>query len=135
MLHGDLILMIVSVGVVLIAIIVIMLLKEIKNLKLIITELIDINTKIRKKTLDHSQDIPRLIRAVDLNVRDISNIKEQMKQVHHWLGEVLNISNLIPNEDKGISAAWIVDELRQRRKWNEELESRRIDDEEYYKGD
>ena len=116
-------------------IIVIAILTEIKSLKQIIKELVDINKKLRDKDKKYSQEIPRIVRAIDLILEDISNNKEQIGQLHKWLGTVLNISNLIPNESEGIDAACIIDELRERVKWAEEVEKQNIDEENYYKGD
>ena len=116
-------------------IIVIAILTEIKGLKQIIKELVDINKKLRDKDRKYSQEIPRIVRAIDLILEDISNNKEQIGQLHKWLGTVLNISNLIPNESEGIDAACIIDELRERVKWAEEVEKQNIDEENYYKGD
>ena len=115
-------------------IIVIAILTEIKGLKQIIKELVDINKKLRDKDKKYSQEIPRIIRAIDLILEDISNNKEQIGQLHKWLGTVLNISNLIPNESEGIDAACIIDELRERVKWAEEVDKQNVDEENYYKG-
>ena len=116
-------------------IIVIAILTEIKGLKQIIKELVDINKKLRDKDKKYSQEVPRMIRAIDLILEDISNNKEQIGQLHKWLGTVLNISNLIPNESEGIDAACIIDELRERVKWAEEVDKQNVDEENYYKGD
>ena len=116
-------------------IIVIAILTEIKSLKQIIKELVDINKKLRDKDKKYSQEIPRIVRVIDLILEDISNNKEQIGQLHKWLGTVLNISNLIPNESEGIDTAYIIDELRERVKWAEEVEKQNIDEENYYKGD
>ena len=115
-------------------IIVIAILTEIKGLKQIIKELVDINKKLRDKDKKYSQEVPRMIRAIDLILEDISNNKEQIGQLHKWLGTVLNISNLIPNESEGIDAACIIDELRERVKWAEEVDKQNVDEENYYKG-
>lgn len=116
-------------------IIVIAILTEIKGLKQIIKELVDINKRLRDKDRKYSQEIPRIVRAIDLILEDISNNKEQIGQLHKWLGTVLNISNLIPNESEGIDAACIIDELRERVKWAEEVDKQNVDEENYYKGD
>lgn len=113
---------------------VIAILTEIKNLKQIIKELVDINKKLRDKDKKYAQEVPRIIRAIDLILSNVSNNKEQIGQLHKWLGMVLNISNLIPNESEGIDATYIIDELRERVKWAEEVEKRNVDEENYYKG-
>ena len=115
-------------------IIVIAILTEIKGLKQIIKELVDINKKLRDKDKKYSQEVPRIVRAIDLILEDISNNKEQIGQLHKWLGTVLNISNLIPNESEGIDATCIIDELRERVKWAEEVDKQNVDEENYYKG-
>ena len=116
-------------------IIVIAILTEIKSLKQIIKELVDINKKLRDKDKKYSQEIPRIVRVIDLLLANDANTEKQMSQLHKWLGTVLNISNLIPNESEGIDAACIIDELRERVKWAEEVEKQNIDEENYYKGD
>ena len=113
---------------------VIAILTEIKNLKQTIKELVDINKKLRDKDKKYAQEVPRIIRAIDLILSNVSNNKEQIGQLHKWLGMVLNISNLIPNESEGIDATYIIDELRERVKWAEEVEKRNVDEENYYKG-
>ena len=115
-------------------IIVIAILTEIKGLKQIIKELVSINKKLRDKDRKYSQEVPRIVRVIDLILKDNSITKEQMAQLHKWLGAVLNISNLIPNESEGIDAACIIDELRERVKWAEEVDKQNIDEENYYKG-
>lgn len=113
---------------------VIAILTEIKNLKQIIKELVDINKKLRDKDKKYAQEVPRIIRAIDLILSNVSNNKKQIGQLHKWLGMVLNISNLIPNESEGIDATCIINELRERVKWAEEVEKRNVDEENYYKG-
>ena len=115
-------------------IIVIAILTEIKSLKQIIKELVDINKKLRNKDKKYSQEVPRIIRVLDLILADNANTGKQMAQLHKWLGAVLNISNLIPNESEGIDAACIIDELRKRVKWAEEVDKQNVDEENYYKG-
>ena len=122
----------VAVG--LIVIIVVAILVQLKSLKLSIKELIDINKKLKNKDKKYSQEVPRIIRVLDLILADNANTEKQMSQLHKWLGAVLNISNLIPNESEGIDAVCIIDELRERVKWAEEVEKQNVDEENYYKG-
>ena len=133
--YDSMLIAVLFIAVGLTVIIVIAVLTEIKGLKQIIKELVDINKKLRDKDKKYSQEIPRIVRAIDLILEDISNNKEQIGQLHKWLGTVLNISNLIPNESEGIDAACIIDELRERVKWAEEVEKQNIDERNYYEGD
>lgn len=77
----------------------------------------------------------RVLTVIQSNAEDIKNLKKQMGQVHKWLGDVLGISNLIPNKEEGIDATFIIEELQQRVEWAKELERRQINEEEFYKGD
>jgi|GEM_PF-6798010 len=78
--------------------------------------------------------IARILIVVQSGADEIVCLRQQMNQVHQWLGEVLSISNLIRSEE-GIDNTTVIEELRQRVKWAEEEEHQRVDDRDYYKGD
>lgn len=75
----------------------------------------------------------KVLNIVQLNANDINQLKLQMEQVHTLLGQVLNVSNLIPSEGKTDTASRI-EELRQLVKFSEELAKHKIDETNYYKG-
>jgi hypothetical protein len=67
----------------------------------------------------------------------IECLEAQMAQVHHWLGDVLQISNLIRCEtgENNIDTIDVVRILRERVEWQKEIESRQLDDSNYYQGE
>ena len=64
---------------------------------------------------------------------DIECMKLQMAQVHHWLGEVLNISGLIEPEPLNMDDTNVIEELRQRAVWAKEAQKNKTEDD-YYNG-
>ena len=61
---------------------VIAILAENKNLKQIIKELVDINKKLRDKDKKYSQEIPRIVRAIDLILTNDANTVKRSNEVH-----------------------------------------------------
>ena len=61
---------------------VIAILAEIKNLKQIIKELVDINKKLRDKDKKYSQEIPRIVRVIDLILTNDANTVKRSNKVH-----------------------------------------------------
>ena len=61
---------------------VIAILAEIKNLKQIIKELVDINKKLRDKDKKYSQEVPRIIWAIDLILTNDANTVKRSNKVH-----------------------------------------------------
>ena len=61
---------------------VIAILAEIKNLKQIIKELVDINKKLRDKDKKYSQEILRIVRVIDLILTNDANTVKRSNEVH-----------------------------------------------------
>lgn len=78
--------------------------------------------------------VTKILIVVQSGAEEIVCLRQQMNQVHQWLGEVLNISNLIRSEE-GIDNTVAIEELRQRVGWAEQIERQRVDDRDFYKGD
>lgn len=76
----------------------------------------------------------RIFMAMQLNAQDIASLKGQMNHVNKWLGDVLNISNLMHNEENK-EVTNIIEELRQSVEWAKEIEKQKVDEQNYYKGD
>lgn len=133
--YGDLFLLAGAIAVMFNTYLIIHLLKEIKELKRVNKELVDRNKKLNKVNGIWRFDAPQILRVTELNAEEIKCLKEQMDLVNKWLGDVLNISNLIPSKESGIEATDVIEELRQRRKWYEELQEKQIDESNFYQGD
>jgi hypothetical protein len=67
----------------------------------------------------------------------IECLEAQMSQVHHWLGDVLQISNLIRCEtgENTVETADVVELLREKIEWQKEVDLQSQDNSNYYKGD
>ncbi len=133
--YGDLFLLAGAIAVMFNTYLIIHLLKEIKELKRVNKELVDRNKKLNKVNGIWRFDAPQILRVTELNAEEIKCLKEQMDLVNKWLGDVLNISNLMPSKESGIEATDVIEELRQRRKWYEELQEKQIDESNFYQGD
>lgn len=108
--------------------------KEINDLKKANLSLSKENIRLKKKNSVWRVEAPRILRIGELNASNIKDLNEQQQLLNKYLGQVLNVSNLIPNKELGIEASDIIEELRQRVRWNEEVEAQHHDEEEYYKG-
>lgn len=92
--------------------------------------------KVEKELSILRATITRIFAVIDSNAGSIVLLRQQMNQVHGWLGEVLSISNLIRGEGEDrIGSKEVIEELRDRVRWENEREKRQIDENEYYKGD
>ncbi len=110
--------------------------KELKNLRKINELLGKVNGGLAKENKVWRVDAPKILMIGEINADDIKCLKEQVALINRWLADVLNISNLIPSKEAGIEASDIIDELKQRIKWNEEIANQRDKDESiFYKGD
>lgn len=133
--YADLILLMMTIIETLTIFLVIMLLNKVNRLERINKLLQSRETSIVTENVGWRTIIPKAIRVSTLNAEDIKSIKEQQALVNRWLGEVLNISNLIPAKEYGIEVSDIIEELRQRVKWQEEIERQQLNDSDFYKGD
>lgn len=98
-------------------------------------DIISSSTKLNKETTKYRIRIPKILTVVEANADDIGRLKQQMNQVHEWLGSVLNISNFIPDKNNQIDSSPVIEELRERVKWSEELEKQKKDETDFYNGD
>lgn len=105
--------------------------KEIKKLK----KTDEINARINVRNSVWRIEAPKILKIGELNANSIKDLSEQQQLLNRYLGEVLNVSNLIPNKELGIEAIDIIEDLRQRVKWHAEIEAQKIDEDNYYKGD
>jgi superfamily I DNA/RNA helicase len=134
--YADLILLIATTVEALTILVVILLLIKVDNLEKINKRIIKRNITLRDENIGWRSTIPRTIRVGEANAKDIKTLSEQQQHLNKFMGQVLNISNLIPNEELGIEASDIIEELRERVKWAEELEKyKETDEENFYKGD
>lgn len=133
--YADLVLLIIVVTIFLLLLLVIILLNKVNNVEKENKSLRLQNTTFRTQNIFLHNTHLKMLQVVGLNVEDIKSLKQQMALVNKWLGEVLNISNLIPNKEQGIESSDIINELRQRINWYEEVGKYRIDDSDFYKGD
>ncbi len=132
--YADLIILILGLGLVIAIILIVFLFKAVNLLqsenKLIKRE----NRKIKSENTIFHTTISRILQVIQSNADEINCLRQQMNQVHQWLGEVLSVSNLIRSEKDGIDSNIVIEELRQRVKWAEEKKAQRIDDDDYYEG-
>lgn len=108
--------------------------KEINALKQANRHLSEENKRLNKKNSVWRIEAPKILRIGELNADSIKDLNAQQQMLNKYLGDVLNVSNLIPNKELGVEASDIIEELRQRVKWNTEIEAQHHDEEEYYKG-
>lgn len=132
--YADLILLISAIVQLLTMILIIALLKRVYKVENDNKNLRTENTKLYTKNVYLSTTKNKVFRAIALNAEEIECLKSQMALVNRWLGEVLNISNLIPNKEQGIEMSDIIEEWRQRIKWSEEI-NQDLDDDDFYQGD
>lgn len=132
--YADLILLISAIVQLLTMILIIALLKRVYKVENDNKNLRTENTKLYTKNVYLSTTKNKVFRAITLNAEEIECLKSQMALVNRWLGEVLNISNLIPNKEQGIEMSDIIEEWRQRIKWSEEI-NQDLDDDDFYQGD
>jgi len=87
-----------------------------KKNKILITN----NTKLKKENNTLRFSIPRLIQLAEQIVDNDKERKIQVQQIQGYLGEVLEISNLIGFDNKDLSAADVIEALKTKIKWAEE---------------
>lgn len=92
------------------------------------------NRKVNLENKKLRGTVTKILIVVQSGAEEIVCLRQQMNQVHQWLGEVLNISNLIRSEG-GIDNTVAIEELKQRVVWAEQIERQRIEDRDFYEGD
>ena len=133
--YAELIILILGVGLIIAIVLIIILFRTIGFLQV---ENKLIKQENRKIKLDNSlfhTAITRIFQVIQSNADQIVRLREQMNQVHLWLGDVLSISNLIRSEEAGIDSTVVIEELRRRVKWAKEKEEQQIDESDFYQGD
>lgn len=84
------------------------------------------NRTLEKKVALYEFSLPRITMLVDQLVDDVKQRGKQIDQINRYLGEVLEISNLIGFERKEMNADDIIQELKERLKWAEEARKYQI---------
>lgn len=133
--YADLILLIATLVEVLTIILIIVLLQEVKALKETNAILKTREERAVKENLNWRAIIPKTIRLSEANAQDIKDLSGQQQILNRFVGEVLNVSNLIPNKEFGVEVSDIIEELRERVQWAQELEKYQTDNNDFYQGD
>lgn len=133
--YADLILLIATLVEVLTIILIIVLLQEVKALKETNAILKTREERAVKENLNWRAIIPKTIRLSEANAQDIKDLSGQQQILNRFVGEVLNVSNLIPNKEFGVEVSDIIEELRERVQWAQELEKYQADNNDFYQGD
>ncbi len=133
--YADLILLIATIVEILTIFLIIVLLREIKTLKKInaISRLRE--ERAVKENISWRSMIPKTIRIGEANAENIKTLSGQQQILNRFVGEVLNVSNLIPNKEFGVEVSDIIEELRARVKWAQELEKYQANNDDFYQGD
>ena len=97
--------------------------------------LIDVNKKLEKENALLRFSIPRLTTLAEQNSDKIDQRGKQIDQINRYLGEVLQISNLIGFKDEGLNAAEIIEELKEKIQWAEKTREYQEDRDEYFQSD
>lgn len=95
----------------------------------------DTNRKLEKENALLRFSIPRLTMLVEQNSERINQRGKQVDQINTYLGEVLQISNLIRFEDKGLDPTAIIEELKEKIRWAEETRKHQSNNTDYFQAD
>jgi spore cortex formation protein SpoVR/YcgB (stage V sporulation) len=106
--------------------------KNLKEEKQILLDAV-LNSSKNNSTL--KTESSRILHIMLSNAERIQRLEERHEQVDHIMSHVLHISNIIGPGEKRIDGLIIIEELRQRAKFAEELEKCQIDPQEFYQGD
>lgn len=93
------------------------------------------NKKLEKENSTLKFVLPRLVKLVEQNRDDLEQRGKQIDQVNTYLGDVLGISDLVGFDREELTAADIVQELKEKIKWAEEtrkVKEKSKDDPDYY---
>lgn len=93
------------------------------------------NKKLEKENSTLKFVLPRLVKLVEQNRDDLEQRGKQIDQVNTYLGDVLGISDLVGFDREELTAADIVQELKEKIKWAEEtrkVKEKSKDDRDYY---
>lgn len=132
--YAYLILLIATIVIVAISLIIV-LLREIKTLKETNAILRVREERAVKENIIWRNIIPKTIRLSETNAKDIKDLSEQQQILNRFVGQVLNVSNLIPNKEFGVEVSDIIEELRERVHWAQELEKYQSNNNDFYQGD
>lgn len=109
--------------------------EQLSDVKRINTNLLKANKKLNEKNSIWRIEAPKILRVGELNANNIRDLSDQQQLLNKFVGEVLNVSNLIPSKELGIETIHIIEELRQRVQWAEEVEKHQVNDSDFYTGD
>lgn len=132
--YAYLILLIAAIVIAAISLIIV-LLREIKTLKETNAILRVREERAVKENIIWRNIIPKTIRLSETNAKDIKDLSEQQQILNRFVGQVLNVSNLIPNKEFGVEVSDIIEELRERVHWAQELEKYQSNNNDFYQGD
>lgn len=96
-------------------------------------KLITKNQQLREENKEIKTTARRVFLIARRHDDDLECVKLQVAQLQHWLGEVLNISNLITPEAPDMTSIERLEEMRQRASWAKEVKNN-TNDTDYYKG-
>ena len=133
--YADLILLIATIVEILTIVLIVILLQEVKVLKKTNAILKAKEERAAKENISWRNIIPKAIRLGEANAKDIKDLSGQQQILNRFVGEVLNVSNLIPNKEFGVEVADVIEELRERVQWAQELAKYQADNNDFYKGD
>ncbi|MEG3875774.1 hypothetical protein QT972_00120 [Microcoleus sp. herbarium7] len=130
---------ILSIGNILISVLnLVLFIKQVKRTNLVEKnnkKIQEINLKLGTILSKTNTTNSRILMAFQNQENRIKCLEAQMAQVHEYLGKVLGVSKLIFFDDSLNERIDIIEELRQRVKWAEEIEKQQTDDSDFYKGD
>ncbi|MEG3877650.1 hypothetical protein QT972_09745 [Microcoleus sp. herbarium7] len=90
------------------------------------------NKELRRENKKIEATAKRIFSVVKLHDDDLECAKMQMAQVHHWLGDVLNISNLIDFPEQYVTSSTVIESLQQRVEWEKEIKQKEPNNADYY---
>lgn len=91
----------------------------------------ELNRVLFTSTGKSNSVISRVLTALEQYGDTVNCHDEQIKQINHYLGEVLQISSLICNEGVEIDNINLIETLRERVRWYEETEKLKSQNEYY----
>lgn len=97
--------------------------------------LADTNRNLERENALLRFSIPRLTMLVQGFSESDNRRKKQVEQIQKYLGEVLEISNLISFEEQGLDPTVVIDELKERLRWAEETRKHQSNNTDYFQAD
>ncbi|MEG4149266.1 hypothetical protein [Microcoleus sp. Pol12B5] len=114
---------------------IVILLRDLKTVKAANAILKTREERAVKENITWRNIIPKTIRLSEANAENIKTLSGQQQILNRFVGEVLNVSNLIPNKEFGVEVSDIIEELRERVRWAQELEKYQSNNNDFYQGD